>query len=285
MELILEIERKAAKLSISPEEFAEFIDHTRLSPFSRQNSMERFCNEAKKYGFGRVCVHPFWIRFCIEQLRGTDIKVATVVGFPMGQNSPEVKAFEAGRAVEEGASEIDMVMNISAFKDGQHDFVKEDIRGVVESAKGIPVKVILEVGYLTYEEVVEACKLVKAAGADFVKTSTGLGPLGATIPHVYLMRQTVGPGFGVKAAGGISSFRDAMRMIAAGANRIGTSSGVRIMEGFLQEGRTEWLFEEVPCRLCPSRKANFDKMPKSVYAYYKSKCLECPYNELNRFHE
>ncbi len=285
MKVIPEIDRKAGKLNLSPEELAQMIDHTQLSPYKQQRSLEKLCNEAKAYNFGFVCVHPYWTRFCVEQLKGTDIQVATVVGFPMGQNTPDAKAMETKKAIEDGATEIDMVMNVSAFKDKRYDFVKEDIQAVVEAAQGNVVKVILETGYLTYEEIVTACKLVKEAGAHFVKTSTGYGPMGATIPHVYLMRQTVGSDYGVKAAGGIYNFRDALRMIAAGANRIGTSAGVKIMDSYAWARHTDWHIEEIPCRLCPSRKANFDKMPKAVFAYYKSKCVDCPYREFNRFYE
>jgi deoxyribose-phosphate aldolase len=285
MEVIPEIDRKAGKLDLSPEELAQLIDHTKLSPFKGTGSMKKLCDEAKAYNFYCVCVNPYWTKFCVEQLRGTDIKVAVVVGFPLGQTTTEQKAHEAKQAIEQGAEEIDMVMNVAAFKDGKHDYVKEDIKAVVEAAGGCPVKVILETGFLTYEEIAEACKLVKEAGAHFVKTSTGFGPLGATIPHVYLMRQTVGEGYGLKAAGGINNFRDALRMIAAGANRIGTSAGVKIMDSYAWARHTDWHIEEIPCRLCPSRKANFDKMPKEVFAYYKSKCVDCPYREYNRFYE
>jgi len=285
MESIPKIERRTKEIKITPEELAKTIDHTKLSPYKPTGSMKKLCEEAKAYHFHSVCVNPCWTRFCANELKGTDVKVDTVVGFPLGQTTPEEKAFETKQAIGEGASEIDMVMNVAKFKDKDYDFVRDDVKAVVEAAGGKTVKVILETGYLTYEEISGACKIVKEAGADFVKNSTGFGPFGATIPHILLMREAVGGDFGVKAAGGINNFRDALRMIAAGANRIGTSAGVKIMDSYRWARHSDWLIEEIPCRLCPSRKASFASMPKSVFQYYKMQCVNCPYREYNRFYE
>ncbi|MEM3402045.1 MAG: deoxyribose-phosphate aldolase [Candidatus Hadarchaeales archaeon] len=284
IEKIPEIDRKTRDLNLSPEDLAQMIDHTKLTPYKATESIEKLCNEAKLYNFRCICVNPYFTKFCAQKLSGTGIEIATVVGFPLGQATPEVKALEAKKAVEDGATEIDMVMNVAAFKDKNYEVVKEDIEGVVE-ASGVPVKVILETGYLTYEEIVKACEIVMEAGAHFVKTSTGFGPLGANIPHVYLMRRTVGEKFGVKAAGGVENFRDALRMVAAGANRIGTSSGVKIIDTYSWARHTDWYIDEIPCRLCPSRKATFGKMPENVFQYYKTRCVDCIFKEFNRFYE
>ena len=285
MESILKVEQRTKEIKISPEELAKLIDHTKLSPYKSTKSMKGLCNEAKAYHFCSVCINPYWTSFCAEELKGTDVKIATVVGFPFGQTTSKAKALETEGAIKEGANEIDMVMNVAAFKDRNFDFVVEDIKAVVEATGGNPLKVIIETGYLTYEEISQASKLVKEAGADFVKNSTGYGPFGATIPHVFLMREAVGPNFGVKAAGGIDEFRDALRMIAAGANRIGASSGVRIIDSYRWAKHSDWLIEEIPCRLCPSRKATFKSMPKKIFQYYKLKCVDCPYRRFNRFYE
>lgn len=228
--LVVEIEKKANSLKLSPEQLAKMIDHALLHPDRTRDSFRDLCSEAKKYHFYSVCVNPAWVKFCVEELRGTDVKVVAVVSFPFGLMTPRMKALEASEAVENGASEIDMVMNIGAFKSKDYNYVREDIEAVVEAVGGKTVKVIIEAGYLTDDEVVKACEIAKQAGAHFVKTATGFGPAGATIHQVYLMRKTVGENFGVKASGGIRSFRDALLMIAAGANRIGSSSSVRIIE-------------------------------------------------------
>ncbi len=229
-----EVERKLKEIKMSPEELAKMIDHTLLYPNSTKENFRDLCKEAKTCNFHSVCVNPYWVLFCSEELKDTEIKIVSVAGFPFGQTISKIKAMEAKEAIEDGASEIDMVMNISAFKDRDHNFVKKDIEAVVDSTGGKLVKVILETGHLTDEEIIEACGIAKEAGADFVKTSTGFGPLGATVPHVYLMRKTVGDKFGVKAAGGIKNFGDALRMIAAGANRIGASQSVNIIDGYRQ---------------------------------------------------
>lgn len=209
----------------------KFIDHTLLKPESTQEQIEKLLSEAKQYDFASVCVNPTWVKFAAEGLKGTDVKVCTVVGFPLGANTPEVKAFETKNAIENGADEIDMVLNIGALKTGNLDLVETDVRAVVEAANGTLVKVIIEACLLTEEEKVTACQLSVKAGADFVKTSTGFSTGGATVPDVALMRQTVGPDIGVKAAGGARSLADAEAFVEAGATRLGTSSGVAIIEG------------------------------------------------------
>ncbi|MGC8816942.1 MAG: deoxyribose-phosphate aldolase [Candidatus Hadarchaeum sp.] len=206
------------------------IDHALLRPESTRDSFKRLCAEAKKYRFYSVCVNPAWVKFCAEELRGTDIKVVAVVSFPFGQMTSKMKALEASEAIENGAAEIDMVMNLGAFKSQDYEYVREDIKAVVEAVRGSVVKVIIEAGYLTDDEVIKACEIAKRSGASFVKTATGFGPSGATVYQVYLMRKAVGENFGVKASGGIRSLRDALLMIATGANRIGSSSSVRIVE-------------------------------------------------------
>jgi len=282
-------EKQLKELHMAPEKLASMIDHTKLSPDKTASSIETLCDEAKAYGFASVCVNPYWVPLVSRRLQGSTVKVCTVISFPLGSTLPEAKVGEARLAAEAGASELDMVMNIGAMRDGKHDVVENDIRGVVNLArqKGALVKVILEVGYLTDEQVRQACEIAEAAGADFVKTATGFGPMGATIHHVRIMRETVGERMGVKAAGGIRNFKDVLRMIAAGASRIGTSAGVEIMEGYrwaeLSEAWTD--IEEIPCKLCPVRAADSAKMPKDVYSYYKSKCHECAYKDTyNRFY-
>ncbi len=215
------------------EQLAKLVDHTLLKPGATKDDVKRLCEEAKKYGFWSVCVNPTYVSLATDILGETDVKVCSVVGFPLGANTPEVKALEAERAVNDGASEIDMVLNVGALKSRDYRLVKEDIRKVVESAKArknTVVKVIIEAGLLTEDEKVLACRLVKESGADFVKTSTGFNAPGATVEDVKLMRSVVGSDFGVKASGGIRTYRDAAKLVEAGANRIGTSSGVAIIE-------------------------------------------------------
>lgn len=212
---------------------ARLIDHTLLRADATRDDIKRLCYEAKKFGFWSVCVNPTYVRLATEILRRTEVKVCSVVGFPLGASVSEVKAFEAENAVKDGAREIDMVVNIGALKSGDHELVKGDIQEVVDRAKGLEkgtiVKAIIEAGLLTQNEKMLTCKLVKEAGADFVKTSTGFNGSGATINDVRLIRAVVGPSFGVKAAGGIKTYRDAVSLIEAGANRIGTSLGVLII--------------------------------------------------------
>jgi len=211
---------------------AGMIDHTLLKPEARKEQVEQLCAEAKEYTFASVCVNPTWVRYTSELLSGTEVKVCTVIGFPLGATTTETKAFETKNAIENGATEVDMVINIGALKDGNNDLVENDIRAVVEAAKGKALtKVIIETSLLTEEEKVRACELSVKAGADFVKTSTGFSTGGATYEDIALMRKTVGPDIGVKASGGVRSAEDAGKMIEAGATRIGASSGIAIVKG------------------------------------------------------
>ncbi|ASJ13456.1 deoxyribose-phosphate aldolase [Thermococcus thioreducens] len=219
-------------------DMAKYIDHTNLKPYATADDIVKLCEEAKEYGFYAVCVNPYRVKLAKELLKGSEVKVATVIGFPLGATPTEVKVFEAKRALEDGADELDMVINIGALKDKDYEYVKRDIEEVVRVAheRGAVVKVILETCYLTEEEKVKACELAKEAGADFVKTSTGFGTGGATVEDVKLMREVVGQEMGVKAAGGIRTYEQALAMIEAGATRIGTSSGVKIVEGARDAG-------------------------------------------------
>ena len=211
---------------------ASYIDHTILKPDAAESKVRELCEEAKKYHFASVCVNLTNVPLCAELLADSGGMVGCVVGFPLGAVTPEVKAYETKRAVELGAQEVDMVINIGQAKDHKWDAVKADIAAVVEAAKDrAHVKVIIEACLLTDEEKVEACRMAKEAGADFVKTSTGFSTGGATPEDVALMRRTVGPDMGVKAAGGIRDYESAMKVISAGANRIGTSNGIAIVEG------------------------------------------------------
>lgn len=214
----------------------KYIDHTLLKPDASQEQIETLIEEAKKYDFASVCVNPTWVSFAAQALKGTDVKVCTVIGFPLGANTPELKAFETSDAIQNGANEVDMVINIGALKSRNFDLVERDIRAVVEAAKGTLVKVIIETCLLTDDEKVRACQIAQKAGADFVKTSTGFSTGGATVADVALMRKTVGPDMGVKASGGARSYEDALAFIKAGATRIGASSGVAIMEGDVANG-------------------------------------------------
>jgi len=216
---------------------AKYIDHTNLKAYTSKEDIIKLCEEAKKYNFYAVCVNPYRVKLAKKQLQGTNIKVATVIGFPLGATPTEVKVFEAKKALEDGADEVDMVLNIGALKDKDYKYVRNDIAEVVRIAheKGAIVKVIIETCYLSDNEKEIACKLAMEAGADFVKTSTGFGTGGATIEDVKLMRKVVGDKLGVKAAGGIRTYEEALAMINAGANRIGTSSGVKIIEGAKNE--------------------------------------------------
>ncbi|MCZ8536077.1 deoxyribose-phosphate aldolase [Paenisporosarcina quisquiliarum] len=211
---------------------ASMIDHTLLKPEATKEQVEKLCAEAKEYTFASVCVNPTWVKTSAELLTGTPVKVCTVIGFPLGASTPETKAFETTDAINNGAGEIDMVLNVGALKSQDLDLVKRDVEAVVNAAKGKAiVKVILETCLLTKEEIKVASQLSKDAGADFVKTSTGFSTGGATFEDVALMREVVGPDLGVKASGGVRSLEDVQKMIEAGATRIGASSGVQIMQG------------------------------------------------------
>ncbi len=211
--------------------YAALIDHTLLKADATQSQVEKLCDEALQYKFASVCVNPTWVKLSAEKLANSEVKVCTVIGFPLGATTPSVKAFETKDAIENGATEIDMVINIGALKDRQYELVLNDIKAVVKAAKGTLVKVIIETSLLTDEEKVKACELSVEAGADFVKTSTGFSTGGATAEDVALMRKTVGPTIGVKASGGVRSLEDLTKMVEAGATRIGASSGVAIMNG------------------------------------------------------
>ncbi|MCM2606149.1 deoxyribose-phosphate aldolase [Rossellomorea marisflavi] len=218
------------------QQIANMIDHTLLKPESTKEQVEILCQEAKEYTFASVCVNPTWVAYAHELLEGTQVKVCTVIGFPLGASTPEVKAFETKDAIANGATEVDMVINISALKSGDDALVKRDMEAVVAASKGKALsKVIIETCLLTDEEKVKACKLAVEAGADYVKTSTGFSTGGATVADITLMRKTVGPDIGVKASGGVRSLEDAQNMIEAGATRLGASSGVKIMQGLAAE--------------------------------------------------
>lgn len=209
---------------------AKFIDHTLLKPAATQNQIQHLCDEARSYGFCSVCVNPYWVKFAKIALQGTDVKVCTVIGFALGATTSASKAFEAQEAVQNGADEVDMVLNIGALKSGDTTAVLADIQAVRNVTRGHILKVIIETSQLTDDEKVTACKLAAQAGADFVKTSTGFNGGGATVADVALMRKSIPAQMQVKASGGVRSRTDADAMIAAGANRIGTSSGVQIVE-------------------------------------------------------
>ena len=210
--------------------YNKFIDHTILKPEASEAQVIALCEEAKEYDFASVCVNPTHVALCARLLANTDVKVCTVIGFPLGANTAEVKGFETRNAVENGATEIDMVINVGALKDKKYDLVFNDIKAVVDNAGGNLVKVIFETCLLTPEEIVKACELSVSAGADYVKTSTGFGKYGATVEDVALMRKTVGPNIGVKASGGVRTREDMLKMIEAGASRIGTSAGKTLMQ-------------------------------------------------------
>jgi deoxyribose-phosphate aldolase len=223
------------KLKITREELARRIDQTLLEPYTSKTEMEAFCNQARKYGFAGVAILPVHVPIARRVLDGSDVKVVAAIGFPLGSLPTELKVSEAEWCIENGADELDMVMNIGALKTGDFDVVKRDIEEVVRVAKGRTVKVILEVPLLTKDEVIKACNIAKEAGAHFVKTSTGFkgfkGWRPTTVEDVKLLRQAVGTSMKVKAAGGIRTTEQAIALIEAGADRIGTSSGVEIVEG------------------------------------------------------
>lgn len=216
-----------------PIDLAKYIDHTLLRPDATRDEIDVLCDEALEYGFASVCINPYWVKRSADRLRGSEVKVCSVIGFPLGAMTSDVKAAETRKALRDGAREVDMVINVGALKSGQHDVVLADIERVVDAARevGALTKVILETALLTDEEKVIASSLAKRAKADFVKTSTGFGGGGATVFDVALMRETVGPDMGVKASGGVRTVEDVEDMIAAGATRIGASAGVQIVGG------------------------------------------------------
>jgi deoxyribose-phosphate aldolase len=218
--------------AVYPREIARLIDHTLLKPDATRDQIDQLCAEAREHAFATVCVNPAWVRLCAERLRGSETRVCTVAGFPLGATTAAAKAYEAEMAVSEGAAEVDMVMNVGALKSRDYRLVERDIAGVVAACRrgGALCKVIIEAALLTDDEKVKACVIAKAACADFVKTSTGFGPGGATAADVALMRQVVGREMGVKAAGGVRDLKAARAMIEAGADRIGASVGVKIVQ-------------------------------------------------------
>lgn len=207
------------------------IDHTALKPDTKKEAITILCKEAKQYEFASVCVNPTWVSYCAELLKETSVKVCTVIGFPLGANTPETKAFETVDAIKNGADEIDMVINIAALKDQNYDLVAKDIKAVVKAANGKCVKVIIETCLLTKEEIVKVCTIAHDAKATFVKTSTGFSTGGATVEDVALMKKTVGDALEVKASGGVRSYQDMVNVVEAGATRIGTSSGISLVQG------------------------------------------------------
>jgi deoxyribose-phosphate aldolase len=226
----------AARLGVhaaggAPPGVAQLIDHTLLAPDATRQDIERLCREAAEHGFATVCINPVWVAACAALLRGTPVLVCSVVGFPLGATTPDVKQFETRRVIFDGAREVDMVIDIGALKSGDLGALARDIEAVTQPCRdcGVVSKVIIEAAVLTDDEKVTACTLARAAGADFVKTSTGFGPGGATVADVALMRRVVGAGMGIKAAGGIRDVESLEAMVAAGATRIGASAGVRIV--------------------------------------------------------
>ncbi|WP_087971717.1 deoxyribose-phosphate aldolase [Oceanobacillus rekensis] len=213
-------------------ELAKYIDHTQLKPDTTKEKIKQIVDEAREYEFASVCVNPHWVAYCFDQLKDTSVKVCTVIGFPLGATSTASKVFETKQAIQDGATEVDMVINVGELKSGNDQFVKEDIQAVVNAAKDSALtKVIIETSLLTNDEKVRACQLAKEADADFVKTSTGFSGGGATLSDVKLMRETVGPAMGVKASGGVRDLEATNAMIEAGATRIGASAGIDILNG------------------------------------------------------
>lgn len=209
---------------------ANMIDHTLLKADATRDQIEKLCDEAREYAFKSVCINPYYVSLCSDLLKGTNVEIATVIGFPLGNNTEEVKAFETKNAIENGATEVDMVINIAALKNADYDTVESDIRAVVDMAKDKAlVKVIIEACYLTDDEKIKACELSMKAGADYVKTSTGFGTGGATVHDVEIMKSVVGDKLGIKASGGVRDYETSMKMIEAGATRLGASAGVEII--------------------------------------------------------
>jgi deoxyribose-phosphate aldolase len=220
-------------MKITRQQLASMIDHSLLKPNATLEELKKVCQEAAQYKFKAVCINPIFVADAVSLLKGKDILVCSVIGFPFGTHSSEIKAKETAEVIERGAREVDMVIQVGALKDKRDQDVVKDIRAVVQAAKGCPVKVILETCYLTDEEKIRGCRLSMEAGASFVKTSTGFASGGATVEDVRLIREVVGKDFGVKAAGGIRTLEDAIKMIEAGANRLGTSSSVNIMKAVI----------------------------------------------------
>jgi len=229
--------KEVAKPAISAAELARYIDHTLLKPGSVKSQFEQVCNEAIKYNFYSVCVNSGWVEFVAKRLRGSGVKVCSVIGFPLGEMETRSKAFEARNAIENGANELDMVINIGALKSRNLKLVEEDIRAIKRACRSNTIlKVIIETSLLTEEEKVLACEIAKKADADFVKTSTGFSTAGATVADIALMRRVVGPTMGVKASGGITDYNKAVALIQAGANRLGCGSSIAVVTGGTAQG-------------------------------------------------
>jgi len=220
---------------ITKERLAKYIDHSLLKPDVNYGDIKRICLEAEKYCFASVAINPVNISLAVKCLKGTKVKVCVAIGFYLGVYPPEVKEFEVRDAVKKGADELDMMMNVGALKAGAYNIIEKEVKGLVKAAEGRITKVILETCLLTDEEIVKACQIIKSCGADFIKTSTGFKKPGATVHHVKLMRETVGKDMGVKAAGGINTIEEALAIIEAGANRLGVSNGVEIIEGWKEK--------------------------------------------------
>ncbi len=230
-------QKQSANLGISPAELARYIDHTLLKPGSVKEQFEQLCNEAIQYKFYSVCVNSGWVEFVAKKLRGSGVKVCSVIGFPLGEMETRSKAFEARNALEHGANELDMVINIGALKSRNLKLVEEDIRAIKRASRSNTIlKVIIETSLLTDEEKILACEIAKKADADFVKTSTGFSTSGATVADIALMRRIVGPNMGVKASGGITDYNKAVALIRAGANRLGCGSSVAVVTGATAQG-------------------------------------------------
>jgi len=223
-------EIKNTNTVITPADVAHYIDHTLLKPDATEDQIKTLCEEAAKYGFYSVCVNSSWVEYCAKKLRGSQVKVCAVVGFPLGAMDSRTKAYETRNAIENGADEIDMVINVGALKNGNLKLVEEDLRAVMRACRSTTTtKAIIETCLLTDEEKIIASQLVKKVGYDFVKTSTGFSKAGATAQDITLMRRTVGPKMGIKAAGGIHNFEEALLMIQSGATRLGASAGIKII--------------------------------------------------------
>ena len=258
---------------VAVEDVAKMIDHTILKSFATKNEIRKLCDEAIEHGFAAVCVNTTNVSLCSDILKNSEVEVAAVVGFPLGVCTSESKAFETKNAVNLGATEIDMVLNVGLFRDQEYSLVTKDIEAVVKAADGASVKVILETGYLTDEQIVKACELSKEAEAHYVKTSTGFGPMGAFVDHVSLMKKTVGS-MGVKAAGGIRNAKTAVRMINAGANRLGASAGVAIIQSLSETLKSGKWFDsdsDKPEEIYSWGAADPKKQPKDIYEYYVKK--------------
>ncbi len=289
----MDIDYKAFKLDITPIQIAQLIDHTKLSTWEGSQAISNLCYEAIQHNFYSVCINSCYVPLAAKTLNDTDIKVCSVVGFPLGMMESESKAYETKTAVQNGANEIDMVINVGMLKGGEHRYVHDDIEAVVSAADNALVKVIIETCYLTDEEKIKASEISKDAGAHFVKTSTGFGAYGAFPYDIKLMRKTVGPNIGVKAAGGIRNFGDAARVIIANdfildplKFRIGSSAGINIINNLKWMSLSkEWFIDEIPCHLCPVRAATFGKMSENHYSYHKSRCYTCQFNEYNQFYD